>query len=358
MKINTYNGFRISYENGQFVATKGKDRFESMKEADLKNKIDTHVRTADKALQKPTKIGKYKGFKILYRNDTFTAEKNDVSVFSESSEQSLKSVIDNHLSREKAEQEAREKISESKAKIKKLERIKVVFDAKEFNNTIKGVESLTSEGRMKFDKGLMTIIEMDPANVAMTKRVAKYDGKLDDFLIGLNFNNLWQVLKKVMNKKMFKVEKIILSFKMIEEHMIIQISNGFGEFSLPTQDLEGKETKMPELKHPCHFKMKRTEFNKYIQMADLVAESVLFEVNNGQFCVTASGDLSGYKKEGIIPVKTTHQGIIRSKFSIEYLKKDYVSGEDLTIRLGTDYPLVIEDELGNWFCLAPRVEND
>ena len=56
---------------------------------------------------------------------------------------------------------------------------------------------------------------------------------------------------------------------------------------------------------------------------------------------------------------------IRSKYSVEYMKKIVASGklaEDVTIKFGKDYPVSLEyketDKFKMSFILAPRVDND
>ena len=92
-----------------------------------------------------------------------------------------------------------------------------------------------------------------------------------------------------------------------------------------------------------------------------------FEVEKGEFTIHAAGDLSQAKieiKEGE-NIKIEASGKVKSKYSIEYLKKmitaSKLSGE-VSLQFNKDYPLKLEyksvDKIFLSFILAPRVEND
>jgi len=110
-------------------------------------------------------------------------------------------------------------------------------------------------------------------------------------------------------------------------------------------------------------------FNEAIEDADIVAESVSFIGEPNKFTIRAEGDLSQAKidinESDSTKINVDGQDPIKSKYSIEYLKKMINSSklaDDLTIQFNKDYPLKLEyktiDKVTMSFILAPRVEND
>ena len=138
-------------------------------------------------------------------------------------------------------------------------------------------------------------------------------------------------------------------------------------FNLPIIELEEKEQKIPDLKFPVSVTMPSSTLTNVIEDADIVAESVTFEVEKGKFTVHAIGDLSQAKIEVKAgdDVKIEADERVKAKYSIEYLKK-MIGGSKLSenaeIRFNRDYPLKLDfkvvDKLLLSFILAPRVEND
>ena len=94
-----------------------------------------------------------------------------------------------------------------------------------------------------------------------------------------------------------------------------------------------------------------------------------FVVEPEKFTVQVEGDTSkakiDIKKSDDVKIVSETEAKVRSKYSIEYLKK-MIQGskvaDDVTIYLNQDYPLKLEykviDKLLLSFILAPRVEND
>jgi proliferating cell nuclear antigen len=138
-------------------------------------------------------------------------------------------------------------------------------------------------------------------------------------------------------------------------------------FSLPIIELEEKEQKVPSLNFSTTIKLPCSVFNEAIEDADIVAESVSFESEDKKFVVLAEGDLSKAKIEikEDDNVKIVAEGKVKSKYSIEYIKK-MMGGcklaDDVIVQFSKDYPLKLDyktvDKVLLSFILAPRVEND
>jgi len=85
------------------------------------------------------------------------------------------------------------------------------------------------------------------------------------------------------------------------------------------------------------------------------------EVKDEELKISAKGDASGYGGDGLGKFTGTKDCV--SKFARDYLTKMVKKvADEVTVGLGTDYPIMLTYELGNEsklvLVLAPRVSND
>ncbi|MBI4150155.1 proliferating cell nuclear antigen (pcna) [Candidatus Woesearchaeota archaeon] len=240
-------------------------------------------------------------------------------------------------------------------------------EPKYLKESISIISELVNEATFKVTGNGIELVAMDPANVAMVifkllpSSFVEY--KVDKPQeIAINLSNLKQVLKRAKPNDAITLEldenKLKITLK----------SNTTRTFSLPIIDLEEKEQRVPELNFAASVKTVSTVLNEAVEDVDIVAESVSFIAENGKFTVQAEGDLSKAHIE--VPegneTKVDVKGDkVRSKYSIEYLKK-MINGsklaDEVTISFNKDYPLRLDyrtlDKVSLSFILAPRVEND
>jgi proliferating cell nuclear antigen len=229
------------------------------------------------------------------------------------------------------------------------------------------ISDLVNEARFKINKEAMELVAMDPANVAMvifkllSSCFTEYDVK-EETQIAINLGNLKQILRRVSPNDM-------LSLELTEDNKLsIKLKgNTTRTFNLPIIELEEKEQKVPDLKFPISIVMPSSTLTGIVEDADIVAESVTFEVEKGSFTINAAGDLSQARieiKEGD-NIKIEASENVKAKYSIEYMKKMIGAAklsENVEIRFNKDYPLKLDfkavDKLLLSFILAPRVENE
>ncbi len=242
-------------------------------------------------------------------------------------------------------------------------------EPKYIKDSIAIISELVTEARFKITKDAIELVAMDPANVAMvifkllSSCFVEYDLK-KDIEVAINLNNLKQVMRRAKANDAVSLEltsenKFIVTFK----------GKNIRKFSLPIIELEEKEQRIPDLKFPIKIGTTATNLAEAIEDVDIVAESVTFEGDSSKLLITAEGDLSKasieIKKDDETVIKSDTQDKIRSKYSVEYLKK-MISGSKLAdtveIQFDRDYPLMLEfkavDKVNLKFILAPRVEND
>ncbi|MBD3319273.1 proliferating cell nuclear antigen (pcna) [Candidatus Woesearchaeota archaeon] len=246
----------------------------------------------------------------------------------------------------------------------------VLADPKHFKDSITVISELVNEARFKITKEGVDLVAMDPANVAMvtfkllSSAFTLYELEKDTEIC-VNLSNLKQVLRRAKANDMLTLE--------LPEEGTLRItlkSNSKRTFNIPLIDLEDREQKVPNLTFPLSISTTSAILNDAIEDASIVAESVSFVSDPEKFTIEGTGDLSKALIEikadnDQTKIKTDTTANVRSKYSIEYLKK-MMNGAKLAdtvdVYFSQDYPLKLEykviDRLQLSFILAPRVETD
>lgn len=239
-------------------------------------------------------------------------------------------------------------------------------EPKYLKDSISIISELVNEARFKITKDAIELVAMDPANVAMviyklfSSTFTEYDLK-EDIEIGLNLENLKQVLRRASPSDMITLELDT------DNKLKIQLKGtSVRTFSIPTIELDEREQRIPDLKFGAVITTESHILNEAIEDADIVAESVTFIAEPKKMTVKAEGDLS----KAMIDIKEDENtqikvegGKVSSKYSIEYLKKMMNGGKiasNVRVSFSKDYPLRLDyvtiDKVNMSFILAPRVE--
>ena len=236
-------------------------------------------------------------------------------------------------------------------------------------DSISVVSDLVNEARFKLTKDGLELVAMDPANVAMVifKLLASNFTEFElekDTEITVNLANFKQILRRVNASDVITLEVGT------DNKLKIQLKGSTTRtFNIPLIELEEKEQRVPSLTFPVVITTTSALLNEAIADADVVAESVTFAAEPDKFTIVAEGDLSKAQieiKQGDgTKIKTESTAKVKSKYSIEYLKKMIAASKlsnEVSICFNQDYPLKLEfkvmDKLLLSFILAPRVEND
>lgn len=242
-------------------------------------------------------------------------------------------------------------------------------EPKLIKDSITLISDLVNEARFKVTADAMELVAMDPANVAMvvfkllSSSFVEYEIK-EDTEITVNLSNLKQILRRAGPNDMLTLEtpqesKLKITLK----------GKGQRTFYLPILESEGKEQKVPELSFEAKIDTPCQMLNSAIEDADIVADSCSFIADEKKLSINAEGDMSKVNID--IPASeetkiiTAGKDKIRSKYSIEYLKK-MMGGSKISdtvkVQFSKDYPLKLDytavDKLSVSFILAPRVDND
>lgn len=233
----------------------------------------------------------------------------------------------------------------------KLENPKLLGDV------ISVISEFVTEARLRVDKKGMSIVAIDPANVALVsfKLPASVFSQFetDEEILGISLESLKAVLRRCSagSKLVLKREDNLLK---IEIHDKIQ-----RVFTIALIDIESEEKTVPSLNFTGHVELASIDFLEAIEDVAVVADSCSFITKEGRFIVEAKGINSARSEfssdEAKISAEDAH-----SRYSLEYLQK-FGKAAKLTDKVGIyfseDYPLKLEfknESLELTFILAPR----
>ncbi|MBS3172217.1 proliferating cell nuclear antigen (pcna) [Candidatus Woesearchaeota archaeon] len=246
----------------------------------------------------------------------------------------------------------------------------VLAEPKLLKDSIGVISDLVSDVRMKFDSDKMEIIAMDPANVAMvvykllSSSFVEYNVKnLETIVVSLD--NLKQILSRSKPS-----DTIIFELDEKKNRLKIEFKGETSKhFTLSLLDTHEKDQKVPELKFTGIIELNTLLFNEAIDDMDIISDSIVFNLSKEGLLIESSGNISDARAH-LIAMEGTNivcdtGDVIKSKYSIEYLKKIAKGGKlanKVLIKFGDDYPLQVEykikDKLQLTTILAPRVSND
>lgn len=232
-----------------------------------------------------------------------------------------------------------------------------------FSDVIGILSELVAEVKIKVDKEGMSIIAVDPANVAMvlfSLPVSAFSQlEVESETLGVNLESLKAVLKRcsASSSLVMKTEDNYLKIEIIDKIK--------REFTLTLLDLEGKDKPAPSLEFSTKINMHGMDFLDAIEDCSIVSDSCGFEAIKDNFRIFAKGPLNSVNliySSDEVDIESETQA--KSKYSLEYLQKMAKATkltEKISINFASDYPLRLEfinQVLSLAFILAPRIDTE
>lgn len=223
------------------------------------------------------------------------------------------------------------------------------------------ISEVVSEVRIKLLEDGLSIVAVDPANVALVifklpkESFSQYDAGNETW--GVNLGDLKKILKRASGSASVVFEEEAGKLKITIYDKIKRT------FSLALIDVSSEDKEIPALNFGARVELSADDFAQAVEDASVVADSCSLVVKDGKFFVEGSGNLNSARAE-FSGDDIELFGVGRSKFSLEYLMKfikaTRISGK-VVVNLSDDYPLKLDfpgERMGIGFVLAPRVEND
>ena len=237
----------------------------------------------------------------------------------------------------------------------KLDNPKVLSDV------ISIISELVTDVKLKFNEEGMSIVAIDPANVALVNfkipknSFSEYESGSET--LGVNLDNFKAVLRRTKNSSTLIMEN---TENMINLEIIDKVKRSFS-LALIEIDVEDKEP--PQLEFSSQIQMAPSDLVDAIEDCLIVADSCTFIASPDKFVIEASG-LNSAKAEFSSDEVKIISGESKSRYSLEYLRK-FIKANKISdrvfINFSSDHPCKLEfkqDDIELSFVLAPRVDNE
>ena len=230
-----------------------------------------------------------------------------------------------------------------------------------FSKIIEILSELVIEVRIKVNEFGMSIIAIDPANVAMVgfklPRSSFSDFVTGDEVLGIDLDSLKQILKRCSSGSSLILEK--------KENLLqLQIQDRIKRnFTLSLIDIDSEDKEMPNLEFSSKVELNSIDFIASVEDCAVVSDSCSFAIEDNKFIIEAKGLNSARSEFSGDESKIVAENC-KSKYSLEYLKK-FIKGaklcEKTNLQFANDHPLKIifkNENMELSFILAPRVETE
>ncbi len=223
------------------------------------------------------------------------------------------------------------------------------------------ISELVTEVRIKVSDFGMSIVAMDPANVAMVGFKLPKSGfsqfEADSEILGVNLDDLKRILKRVGAGSALILERKENLLEIRIEDKIMR------KFTLNLIEIESEDKEMPTMEFSSSVEINSADLAASIDDCAVVADACAFIISDGKFILeakslnSARSEFSG--DEAVIKAENC-----RAKYSLEYLQK-FMKGAKLVektkIQFADDHPLKMDfrnEHMELSFILAPRVETE
>ena len=223
------------------------------------------------------------------------------------------------------------------------------------------ISELVTDVRIKFSEFGLTIVAIDPANVAMigyrVPKTAFSQFEAGEETLGINLDSLKRILKRCGAGSSLILEK--------KENLLnIQIQDRIKRnFTLSLIDIESEEKEIPELEYSSKVEINSVDLVDSIEDCLVVADACSFIIKEGKFIIEAKG-LNSARSEFSGDEAKIEAETCKARYSLEYLQK-FMKGAKLCdktlLQFADDHPLRLDfkgEHMDLCFILAPRVETE
>jgi proliferating cell nuclear antigen len=237
----------------------------------------------------------------------------------------------------------------------KLDNPKLLSDA------ISVISELVTEVKIKVGKEGMSIIAVDPANVALVSFMlpaAAFSAlEADNETIGISLENFKSVLRRSNSGS-----SVIMQTD--ENGLRVEIHDKIKRiFNIALINIEAEDKQMPELDFSSFVHMNTSDLIQSVEDCSIVGDACNFEVKQGKFIIEARG-LHSTKSEFSSDEVGLGGAEAKSKYSLGYLQKFIKAcklADKCKIYFSSNYPMKLElkeNNLDMSFILAPRMETE
>jgi len=232
------------------------------------------------------------------------------------------------------------------------------------SKVIELISNLVMEVKFKIDSSGMSVVAIDPANVAMVRFFLSKNA-FSQFDLGNAKQEIWGVnledLKKILRRVGIKSSLIL---KREENRLNIEMPDKIKRnFTLSLIDVKSEDKEMPNLEFGARVEMNSVDLIDAVEDCAVVADACSFIIENNNFIIEAKNLNSAKSEFSGDEVKIKAENC-RARYSVEYLEK-FIKGSKLCdktiLNFANDHPLRMDLNIENMelnFILAPRVESE
>lgn len=235
-------------------------------------------------------------------------------------------------------------------------------DATLFSKSIDLISELVLEVKIKVNEFGLSIVAIDPANVAMVSlkvpRSAFVEFEVEDESLGVNLESLKKILKRCGKTAQLILEKNENKLEIKIEDKIKRV------FSLNLIEVEGEDKDFPaHLEYSSKIEINSEDLIDSVEDCAVVSDACSLIVEEGKFIIEAKEMNSARSEFSSDMVKMDAQ-VCKSRYSLEYLQKFLKAGksfEKTKLNFANDHPLKLDfnsEVVSLSFLLAPRIETD
>ncbi len=245
----------------------------------------------------------------------------------------------------------------------------VLSDADLLKNSIPIIADIIDEGVFNFDQNGISLVTPDRTMVSVVD-LKILSAAFDEYKIespeslGLNLSNLSAVLRRAKSG-----DKVVLESEKGNRLKITLEGSGKRVFEIPVIEIKAEKPPVDQLNFGGKVEIETRVVEEGVADAEVIGDSVVFEVAPSGFKMHARGDVSS----SMLELEKGHSSLlnlkadksVKSQYPLDYLKKMIKAGKlskQMSIEFGTDYPMRMNfraiDKLNLSLILAPRVSED
>lgn len=237
----------------------------------------------------------------------------------------------------------------------KLDNPKILSDV------ISVISELVTEVKIKVDKQGLSIVAIDPANVALVALNIPSSAfsafEVNDEVIGISLDSLKSVLRRcsIGSSLMMQTDENVLKLEIQDKIK--------RTFSLALINIEAEDKAVPTLEFSAKIEMSSLDFSEAVEDCAVVADACSFALKEGKFLVEAKGLNSARNEFSSDEIKIEGNNS-KARYSLDYLQKFAKAcklADRVRVNFSDDYPLRLEfntQQMALVFILAPRVESE
>ena len=231
-----------------------------------------------------------------------------------------------------------------------------------FAKSIDLISELVMEVRIKVNEFGLSIVAIDPANVAMVAlkvpKSAFSEFEVGEEVLGVNLENLKKILKRCGKTGALALERVENSLEIKIEDKIKRT------FKLNLIEIEAEDKDFPtHLEFSSKVEIDSQDLTDSIEDCAVVSDACSFVIEQNNFIVEAK-ELNSARSEFSSDLVQIEAENCHSRYSLEYLQKFLKAGKQFSrtiLNFANDHPLRIDfksEHLSMSFLLAPRIETE